>query len=170
MTHLKRAAAFVFLALVVVGAEQPQAQAASDFAFRFEFGCGEHHILDTMSGSFTQKGSQGPARTVTVPMSLSPEQMDAISNVIEDIHFFDYPENFRTLPATLNGEIMTTSPSDSYRLEVRSAGRSHAVSWDDKTKPSTKEADDLRRLFQLIERFIFAHPAAKALPNKFPCM
>jgi hypothetical protein len=71
----------------------------SNFAFRFEFGCGEHHILGTVRGSFTQNGSQGPAPSVTVPMALFPGQMDAISNAIEDIHFFDYPADFRALPA-----------------------------------------------------------------------
>ena len=94
--------------------------------------------------------------------------MRAISEAVEKIRVFDYPEVFGGL-RTGARETITTTPSERYRFEVRQAGRSHIVSWDDKTTPSSDEADRLRQLFQMIRGFIRAHPNTKLLPRQFAC-
>ena len=161
------ALALVFLLGFTVDIGTLHAQ-TNDFAFRFQFGCDGTESLDTFRGSFTQDASQGPVRSVTIPLSLSAEQMRAIFDTIQKIRFFDYPAAFGGLRPGAR-EAITTSPSERYRFEVRQAGRSHIVSWDDKTKPSSDEADRLRQLFQMIGGFIHAHPDVKRLPRQFAC-
>jgi hypothetical protein len=161
------ALALVFLLGFTVDIGTLHAQ-TNDFAFRFQFGCDGTESLDTFRGSFTQDATQGPARSVTIPLSLSTEQMRAIFDTIQKIRFFDYPAVFMGLRPGAR-EAITTSPSTRYRFEVRQAGRSHVVTWDDNTKPSSNEADRLRQLFQMIDGFVHAHPDVKRLPPQFGC-
>jgi hypothetical protein len=165
-TKLWSTAAVVALAFSMVAGrvEEPRAQ-ARDFAFRFRFGCGAPDTLDTFKGSFTR---ELPSTSITIPLSLSREQIRAISAAVETIRFFDYPTQFTGLRADAD-EVTTTTPSEKYRLEVRSAGRMHTVSWDDKTTPSSEEAIRLRELFQLMIGFVLERPAVKKLPANFPC-
>ena len=166
-TNSRRTALAVLLLSFTAGIGGLHAQ-PNDFAFRFQFGCDGTEVLDTFSGSFTQNASLGSVKSVTIPLSLSPEQMRAIFETIQKIRFFEYPEVFVGLRADAK-EMITTTPSPLYRFEVRQAGRSHVVSWDDNTTPSSDEADRLRQLFQMIRGFIRAHPDTKRLPPQFPC-
>jgi hypothetical protein len=149
---------------------------AGDFGFRFEVGScpgppvkdlpnGVIERLDTFTGVFTENLGGEPARSVTAKISLTDAQMTTIYRTIESIRFFDYPSTFVGVPAGLQ-EFITTTPSNTYRLEVRNAGVVHGVSWNDGHKPTTVEADRLRDLFSMVLGFIHDHPEFKRLPPR----
>jgi hypothetical protein len=142
---------------------------AGDFGFRFEVGDCLTEQFDTFAGVFTKDLGGAPARTriVTARLSLTDAQMSAIYRTIENVRFFDYPSTFVGVRTDAK-IITTTSPSKTYRLEVRNAGIVHAVSWDDAHKPTTVEADRLRDLFLMVLGFIHDHPEFKRLPPAIP--
>ena len=61
-------------------------------------------------------------------------------------------------------ETVHISPSYTFRFEVRNAGVVHSVSWDEKTRPTTVEADRLRDFFTMVRDLIYGDPAFKRLP------
>jgi hypothetical protein len=141
---------------------------AGDFGFRFEVGDCLTERLDTFDGLFTKDLGGVPARIVTAHIALTDAQMTAIYRTIEDIRFFDYPSTFDGVPTDVRDgvrDVITTVPYDTYRLEVRNAGVVHTVSWEDKSKPTTAEADRLRDLFSMVLGFVHEHPAFKVLPR-----
>jgi hypothetical protein len=161
-TNLRRTTALALVAFtVIIATGRPKAQAA-DFAFRFEYGCVLYQDrFDTFSSSFTRNAA-------TIRLSLSPEQMRAISEAVEKIRFFDYPATFSGGRAGVD-EVISVTPAFIYRFEVRRAGRSHTVTWDDGTLPASLEADRLHKLFELITGFITEHPDVKRLPSRGAC-
>jgi hypothetical protein len=169
-TNLRRTTALALVAFtMIIATGRPKAQAA-DFAFRFEYGCGLYQDrFDTFSSSFTRNlNGVDPSATATIRLSLSSEQMRAISEAVEGLRFFDYPAKFSGGRAGVD-EVITVTPAYMYRLEVRSAGRLHTVTWNDGTLPSSLEADRLHKLFELITGFITEHPDVKGLPSRFAC-
>lgn len=135
----------------------------ADFGFRFEVGgCGRER-LDTFDGGFTKFLGGQPDRIVTTHIALTAAQMTAISLTIESIRFFDYPSAFHGVPPDLP-EVGWLHPAPTYRLEIRTAGSVHTVSWKDAYRPTTAEADRLRDLFSMVLGFIHDHPAYKRLP------
>jgi hypothetical protein len=135
---------------------------SSDFGFRFEVGDCLAERLDTFSGVFTKNLGGERSRIVTTELSLTDSQMQAIQQAIQRIRFFDYPSIYVGIPDGLK-EVTTISPSTTYRLEVHSGETGHTVTWSDKSKPTTAEADQLRDLFSMIIGFIHEHPAFKRL-------
>jgi hypothetical protein len=89
---------------------------------------------------------------------------------IVKIGFFDYQPDFkRVIPRPGGGSILTT-PSTAYRMEVRSAGETHAVIYNDGETPRSEEAERLLGLFHLIDAFLNEHPDVKRLgPIRYPC-
>jgi hypothetical protein len=145
-----------------VAAAQP-----ADFGFRFERGACMKERFDTFSGVLTK--DLGGGKIVTTRMSLSDPQMKIIYEAIQSIGFLTYPSDYRGTPGV--GESIMTIPYETYRLEVRIGGVTHAVSWEDAFKPTTKEADRLRGLIDTITAFIHNHPNFRRLPrSSFGCL
>jgi hypothetical protein len=96
--------------------------------------------------------------------------MAVVHEEIVKIGFFSYQTDFRRVVPGPGGEIATTSPSTTYRLEVRSAGVTHTVTYDDKSSPRSEEADRLLNLFKLIDGLINDLPDVKRFPPlRFHC-
>jgi hypothetical protein len=146
-----------------LGAGRPAGQPPDDFAFKFDFTPCATNTLDTYRNTYTRE--LGPGQSpVSIPRTLSPEQMAAVYDALGKIAFFDYPSMFPGGSRT-QGEITTISPSTSYRLEVRSAGVVHVVRWDDKSFPRSEEASRLLRVLDLIDGFVNDRPEVKRLPQ-----
>ena len=73
--------------------------------------------------------------------------------------FYDCPEVFR-----VQGH-EGFAPAMHYRLDARMDGVRHTVTWTDRTKASTPEADRLRSLFTRLIALIVDHPSVKLLPH-----
>ena len=155
-------ALFVFTTTSPMAAALPQ---STDFGFRLAVRDCPTETFDSFSGLFTKElGGPGfPRPSATTLLALSAQQMQTVSANVAAIEFFDYPARFVGIPIGQH-EVTTTVPYLSYRLEVRSGGRSHAVSWDDNSKPTTVAADRLRNLLSLIIQALHDHPAYKQLP------
>jgi hypothetical protein len=140
---------------------------SGEFGLRFEFSPCAPWIteqLDTFSGVFSANLGGQPARTVTVPMSLTDTELTTIRRTVETIRFFDYPSTFTGIPAGTS-EVTQITPAPRYRLKVRNGGVVHMVSWEDANRPSSAEADRLRGLLSMVRDFIHEHPEFKRLPS-----
>jgi hypothetical protein len=144
---------------------QTQPEPGADFGFRFEAVRCLTEKFDTFSGEFTEDLGGEPARSATARFSLTDSQMRAVYQAIENVRFFDLPPVFNGVPPGL-GEVWTTVPANTYRLEVRNGGVAHSVLWRDAYNPTTKEADTLRALFSMIVAFIHERPEFERLPRR----
>jgi hypothetical protein len=147
--------------LLIYAPSTHAAAQAGDFGFRFAVGDCAAERFDTFTGIFT-KDLGGSLGSATAHIALTDAQMSSIYRTIENIRFFDYPTAFVGVPPGV--EVITTTPSDTYRFEVKNAGVVHAISWRDSDKPTTVEADRLRDLFLMIRGYIHEHPEFKRLP------
>ena len=126
--------------------------------------------LDTFAGTFTRDLGGYPPQSVTVPLSLSADQMRAIYGVIREIHFFDYASHFNPVPDGVT-TLTTAAPYTTYHLEVQNDGVQHAVTWGDSTSPVTDKAVQLRTFFSEIISYLHEHPLYKTLPrSKVGCL
>ena len=92
----------VALAVVLSGCGPTQASAQSSFGFRFEASMCNSVTLDTFTGTVTRTDRiEDPTSRLSVPLSLTPEQMRTVRREVERIRFFDYPEAFRGVPLDL---------------------------------------------------------------------
>lgn len=95
--------------------------------------------------------------------------METVYEAIQRIGFLKYPPHYEGAPDV--GDSIMTIPYETYRLEVRMGGLTHAVSWDDAFKPTTNEADRFRALIHTITEFIHNHPSFRRLPrSSFGCL
>jgi hypothetical protein len=145
LVTLQRTLAIVAVLLLYAPKANTAAAQAADFGFRFDVGDCPTERLDTFTGIFT-KDLGGSLGTATAHIALTDAQMSAIYRTIENIRFFDYPTVF--VGGRPGVEVITTTPSNTYRFEVKNAGMVHAVSWQDSDTPTTVEADHLRDLFR----------------------
>ena len=159
-----RARLVVAALAVVLGGAPTQASAQSSFGFRFEASMCNSVKLDTFTGTVTRTDRiEDPTSRLSVPLSLTPEQMLTVQREVERIRFFDYPEAFRGVPLDLRGR-RSINPAFTWRLEVLDGVAAHAVTWQDSEGATTPEAVRLRALFVQILGFIHERPAWKALP------
>jgi hypothetical protein len=132
-------------------------QAPSDFAIRLEYGRCSTDVLDTFNGVFVREmGGQNPA--VSIPVVLSDESMSAIYRDVVETEFFSHPTEFGVHGTSESG------PAMHYRLQVRSGGATHIVTWTDGTGPSTPEANRLRDLLARMVKLITDQSDVKRLP------
>ena len=111
---------YVLLGVMIA---QPRAQ-PKDFSFRFVVGSCLREEFNSSSGVFTK--NLGAGQTATVTMSLTAAQMTTIDQTVQEIRFFEYPSKFSGVAVKL-GLRRQTDPSITYRLDVLSAGKVHAV-------------------------------------------
>ena len=163
-TMVKARSVVAALAVVLSGCAPTQASAQSSFGFRFEASMCNSVKLDTFTGTVTRTDRVGdPTSSLSVPLSLTPEQMRTVQREVERIRFFDYPEAFRGVPSDLTGR-RSIHPAFTWRLEVLDGVVAHAVTWQDSEGATTPEAVRLRELFVRMLGFIHDRPAWKALP------
>jgi hypothetical protein len=142
------------LATVLFG----QAAQPPDFAIRFEFGLCTNDIVDTFEGTFVRDmGPHDPA--VSIPLVLPSEMLNAIYGAVEEARFFEYPSEFHVSGSS------AFAPAEHYRLEVRTTGVRHVVTWRDAIRPTTAEADRLRSLFSRIRQLVVNLPDVQRLPR-----
>ena len=151
------------LTIAVLALLQSATSAAqpADFGFRFERGMCMIERFDTFNGVLTKDLVGG--RTVSTKMALSDAQMKTIYEAIQKIGFLTYPSDYRGTPDV--GDSVMTVPYETYRLEVRIGGLTHAVSWKDAFKPTTKEADAFRDVINMITAFVHNNVNFKRLPR-----
>lgn len=145
---------------------EPQAPGApeSDFGFRFERGACFSDVLDTFEGTFTKDLVPDPP--VTIPLRMSSEQMQAVYAKMVEMDFFGYPAVFAIATPT-SGLMTIQTPAERYRIVVTSGGASKTLEWvDEIVDPTSREADDLRALFDMIEGMITASPQYQQLPER----
>ena len=137
----------------------------SDFAIRFAYGLCTTDVLDTSNGSFVRDmGLREP--TVSIGLVFPRESLRAIYDELVAARFFEYPTTFH-----VSGSTAFVSPAMHYRLEVRSGGATHTVTWIDGNRPSNPEADRLRDLFTRLITLVEEHPSVKGLPRaRVGCM
>jgi hypothetical protein len=153
----------------VAGSITNAQQLPTDFAVRYEVGDCRAERFDSSIGAYVRPlfVESGP-QPLTARIVLSDFQMQTIYKMIEDIGFFKYPAQLKAVPPDAL-ETITTSPSSTYRLEVRSRGVTHAVSWTDAYKPTTPEWDRLHALGRTIIGYVHDHLEFKRLRPHFPC-
>jgi hypothetical protein len=167
MLNVRQLLAAALLMVGVAASRRPQ-ELGADFAFRFEYNhCGAY-TLDTSKNVYSRDTGPG-AEPISIPLTLSSGQLAAVEARIDNIHFFEYPTDFKGVPPGLV-ETITTTPSTTYRLDVRRVGAVHTVAWDDAPTPRSEEANRLLELFNFIIGFIDEHPDVKRLPRPRPCM
>jgi hypothetical protein len=151
----------VTIALLVALHSGIVAAQPADFGFRLERGMCMMERFDTFKGVLSK--DLGGGRTVATRMALSDAQMKTIYETIQKVGFLAYPSDYRGAPDV--GASVMTIPYETYRLEVRIGGLTHAVSWEDAFKPTTKEADGFRALINMITAFVHNQPNFKRLPR-----
>jgi hypothetical protein len=146
-------------------AQQPPTP--SDFSVRYEVTDCQAERFDSATGEYVRPMPKefGP-QPLTARIGLDDVKMNTIFRMVSDIGFMDYPSAFK---GTATDRIVTVSPSSTYRLEVRSGGVTHAVSFTDQHRPMTPEWYRLHAVVQLIIGFVHDHPALRALRPQFPC-
>jgi hypothetical protein len=133
--------------------------APADFAVRFEFGVCTTDVLDTFNGVFVRDmGPRVPA--VTVRLVVPSDVLQGIHDAVVAAGFFEYPARL-----SASGGDAYVVPAEHYRLEVRSAGKLHSVSWEDHTRPRSEDANRLRFLFTRIKELLAYRAELKNLPR-----
>lgn len=137
---------------------------ASDFAFVFRFGLCSMSELDTFSGRYT-RGAIGTEPAITIPVSLTKDELAQINQKMAEIDYFNYPTQFMIMvPSGVQAAGVT--PAYRYEFKVQSNGVTKEVFWKDNiVQPTSTDADRLRELAQLIRAIIQAKPAVQMLPR-----
>lgn len=131
-----------------------------DFAFIFEYGSCWSSRLDTFAGTYSREEVlHNPA--VTIELVLTPDELDTIYRKMEQIGFFQYPEQFAV--RVPQGRLAAmVEPASKYHFQVRSDGATKEVRWHDNIVGYTSpEADRLRELIRIIEHIIQTRPGVK---------
>lgn len=143
----------------------------ADFSLRLQYGAGLHkegmdvkgkyNELDTAVGTFTKDMISAPP--LTVPLALSPAELDGIYSKMVEIDFFGYPGEFAIgLPP--NATTIARTPSDKYYFKVTSGGQVKTLFWDDYIMNPDAQASRLRELIRLIKGIIESKDSYRALP------
>lgn len=126
----------------------------------FSFGPGAKNVLDTTRGTFTR--DMILASPITVPMTLTDEEMAGIARKVEEIDFFSYPKSFVTPDDGGGGR---GEPHDTYIFRITTRQGTKVVEWEDGLFNNDKMAANLRDLAGLIKEIILAKPEYKQLPS-----
>lgn len=164
--RLTVAAVFVMVVLLVVTAcSTAPVTTPSDFGLVFKYGVGARNELDTFHGTYTKDMIGDPP--ITIPMTLSEEELDRIYEKMVNIGFFDYPDEFEVTvpPGGLRGIV---APHSSYYFKVKQEDGFKELSWDAEIIEATtkdEKAERLRELIRLIRDIIEAKPEYRELPE-----
>ncbi len=125
----------------------------------FAFGPGAKNVLDTTRGTFTK--DMILASPLTVPMTLTDEEMARIARKVDEIDFYSYPESYVTPDDDGGGWL---EPHNTYIFRITTREGTKVVEWEDGLFNDDERAGDLRSLARLIEGIIMAKPEYKRLP------
>lgn len=126
-----------------------------DFAFRFEYGSG--NILDTFKSEYTWDMVVDPDSTI--PLALSPLELDSIYSAMREIDLFNYPQYWRD---RLNPRRFFNHYA--FFIQIDSLKRSFQFHLSDGTTRSDT-ANSIRALNRMIFRMIESSPKFKSLPE-----
>lgn len=112
----------------------------------FAYGVERRNVLNTFEGTYTKDMIMDPP--LTINMTLSGEELDAIYAKMLDIDFFNYPGEFRVPPRDGVSEIIT--PYSSYYFKVQYDSEVKELSWEDNNTIENEDAQKLRELISLI--------------------
>jgi hypothetical protein len=167
---MKRVVVLMLLCLLNMEARSKQAVIIrpTDFNFVLRYGSSEQLVLDTYKGTFTRDADL-PKFTVTVNLKLTADELDEVFRGLARIDFWNetkYPRVFSYPPPIYNQRSRVIVPCGRYFLSVTSQGRVKELSWEDCIlEPTYAPADELRSVFQAIDRFIVSKPEYQALPR-----
>ncbi|MFC1991901.1 hypothetical protein ACFLVC_04190 [Chloroflexota bacterium] len=154
----------IVLVVVVLGmvacSVPPLAQ--SDFNLIFRYGVGAKNELNTFEGTYTKDMFGDPS--ITVPLSLTDEELDIIYRKMVEINFFDYPEEF-SVTAAPGEAVGIVTPYSSYYFKVEDDSGIKELRWEDKITNEDNEADRLRELIKLITDIIESKEEYQKLPE-----
>lgn len=154
------------LALVVaalsgmVGCDN-QTPAEYNFNLIFKYGVNAMNELDTFQGTYTKDMVADPS--ITVPLSLSEEELDRIYQKMVEIDFFNYPDKFSVYVPP--GEpVGIVTPYASYYFKVEYNSQVKELWWEDEIINENEKADRLRELIKLIRDIVESKEEYKELP------
>jgi hypothetical protein len=136
-----------------------------NFGFRLESGACYTDVLDTFNGTLTKDLISEPA--FTIPFHLPHEQMIAVFEKMVQIGFFDYPAIFSIPTPRFNQAWVIQTPAERYHILVRNGTASKTLDWIDEIRePDSREAQNLRALFEIITDMISSSPEYQHLPAR----
>jgi hypothetical protein len=129
----------------------------SDFGFVFNYGVGAKNQLDTFNGTYTKDMVTEPA--IITSLKLSDQEMNEIYSEMKSIEIQRYPNTFA--PKS-NGRV---TPFETYSIEIIVDGGEKSIYWEDKNGSKSKDAVQLRNLFNKIRKIISEKDKYKKLPK-----
>lgn len=152
----------LILALLGMAGCSNQTPGEANFNVIFKYGVGAKNILDSFQGTYTKDMILDPS--ITVPLSLSREEMDRIYQKMVEIDFFSYPDKFSISvpPGELTGMV---TPHSSYYFKVQYSSRVKELWWEDEITNKDEKADKLRGLIKLITDIVESKDEYKKLPR-----
>jgi hypothetical protein len=160
----KEGSAAAAVMAVRVSDEELSVSKRNDFNFIFRYGVGAKNELNTFQGTYTK--DMILAAPVTTNLSLTPDEMDIISNKMIEIDFFSYPKDFKIVVP--EGESYgIVHPSSSYYFRVKYKSEVKELTWDNKDFfifYKDEKADRLVELIKLIINIIETREEYQKLP------
>jgi len=125
--------------------------------------------LDAFAGEFTQDRVVEPP--ITIPLTLTDEQMEIIYQKMVEIKIDQYPKEFK-ISKPLFGEYVLLSTAYYYSIQIENSDLNISTRWvDNVVQPASEKADRLRAFFQAIIEMIKGHPNYIQFPEtSFGCI
>lgn len=134
----------------------------SGYDLEFKYGITARNVLNTFEGTYTKDMVTDPP--ITIDLTLSEEEKEEIYLKMEEIDFFDYPDEFSVeIPPGTTVTLVT--PYSSYYFRVAHDSQIKELWWDDDIKNPDEQADRLRDLIMLIRDIVESKEEYKALPT-----
>lgn len=143
----------------------PSPQIAS-CKFVFKFGYGAQEGVDTFNDQYTHDMVDDP--DITIPLSLSTEDIERVCRKMQEIDFFSYPDNFTLSVSSF------TIPHKTYYLKVAYDSKVKELTWEDEQDylGSLREkgykddkAEKLREVIETIYTILNSKEELKKLPK-----
>jgi hypothetical protein len=166
----------IFLLLIAIAAifsYQYYCFAANpSFKMIFRYGCGSiPNELNTFDGTYTKDLIDSPP--ITIPLTLSEEEIGRIIRKMEEIRFFEYPDEFSLskMPPAYRVPLIR-QPAEGRYFKVEYGSRRKELKWDDGATSwliegevvGDKKAEELAELVYLIKEIISAKEEVRRLP------
>lgn len=133
-----------------------QEDAGQDFGFILRYGVGAKNELNTLKGTFTKDLIS--AGTSTGKLELSKDELQRIFDHMYAMKIADYPEQYQ------EASQMHVTPYITYDLTINYKGNSKHILWKDDSYSKSRQAAQLRGLFNQIITMIESKPEYKKMP------
>ena len=128
-----------------------------DFNFVLNYGVNAKNQLDTIKGQYTLDMIKD--QSVTTNLKLTNEEMNIIYSEMKKINILDYPDKF-----TPKGNLNKT-PFFTYSIKIILNGKEKTIYWENQNGSETKEAKQLKEIFNKIHEIIIKKEEFKKLPK-----